>query len=93
LGLGFGDEPKPPWQMQYAFFLVNPADGSRVIFSNATFGQKAAYGDLKNRVQFMRNSRGENIIPIVKLSSTTMKTAWGVKSRPHLEIGNCSGCA
>jgi hypothetical protein len=83
---GFDGAPKPPWSMQYAFYLVNPEDGSHVIFSNATFGQKAAFGDLKGRVQFMRNLRGENVIPVVKLSSTTMKTRFGTKARPHLEI-------
>lgn len=83
---GFDGEPKAPWSMQFSFYLVNPQDGSHVIFSNSTFGQKAAFGDLKSRVQFMRNLRGENVIPVVKLSSTTMKTRFGTKARPHLEI-------
>jgi hypothetical protein len=83
---GFDGEPKPPWSMQYSVFLVNPENGSKIISSNSTFGQRAAYSDLKGRVQFMRNFRSQSVVPIVELSSVMMKTRFGTKARPHFEI-------
>jgi hypothetical protein len=83
---GFDDEPKPPWQMQYSIYFVNPETGEKIISANSTFGQKAAYADLKDKVQFRRRYRGEHVVPVVELSSRTMKTRFGLKPRPHFEV-------
>jgi hypothetical protein len=83
---GFDGKPKPPWVMAYNIFLVNPNDGSRLVCSNSTWGQKAAFHDLRDRVGFMRKYKGAHVVPVVKLSSTSMKTRFGMKTRPHFEI-------
>lgn len=79
-------KPKPPWSMQYTVFMANPEDGSRIISSNSTFGQRAAYADLKDRVSFMRKYRGAPLVPVVELSSKPMKTRFGTRSRPDYKI-------
>jgi hypothetical protein len=82
----FNGHPKGPWQLQYTIYLVDPADGSKLICSNSTFGQKLAYEGLKERVQFMRALRGERVFPLIELSSKSMRTRFGTKIRPHFEI-------
>jgi hypothetical protein len=83
---GFDHQPKPPWSMAYNVFLVCPADGSRLICSNSTFGMKAAYYDLKDKVGFMRKYKGAHVVPVIKLASVMMKTRFGMKTRPHFEV-------
>jgi hypothetical protein len=34
----------------------------------------------------MRSIRGARVVPVVKLTSATMKTQWGTKQRPEFEI-------
>jgi hypothetical protein len=77
---------EPKGQLQYSVFMVDPKDGSKIVSSNSTFGQKAAFDELKDRVKFMRNLRGARVVPVVELSSKQMKTRFGVKIRPHFEI-------
>jgi hypothetical protein len=45
-----------------------------------------AFGDLKERGSSMRKLRGERVIPVVELSSKSMKTKWGMKLRPDFRI-------
>lgn len=45
-----------------------------------------AIEDLLTKIRFKRKILGENVVPIVKLSETFMKTRFGGRQQPHLEI-------
>jgi hypothetical protein len=53
---------------------------------NSTVGQRIAFENLKERTEFMRRLRGENVYPKVMLSSASMRTRYGIKQRPDFEI-------
>jgi hypothetical protein len=75
-----------PIKDNYAIELLDLRDGSKFIFSNATWGHQKCFFDLRERVRSMRLLRGEHVYAIVSPSSVPMKTRFGVTQRPHLEI-------
>jgi hypothetical protein len=82
----FNGNPRGPWQLQRSIFFVDPNDGSRLISSNSTFGQKLAYEEIKSKIQFMRQARGCRVFPLIEFSSKQMKTRFGVKARPYFDV-------
>jgi hypothetical protein len=82
----FNGNPKGPWARNYTVHLVDPKTGAKIIVSNSTVGMRIAYQELKERTQFMRKFRGENVYPEVMLSEAQMRTSFGMKLRPHFEI-------
>jgi hypothetical protein len=82
----FTGDPRGPWVKNYTVHLVNPGTGEKLSVSNSTTGQKIAWQNLKERVAFMRNFRGELVYPEVLLSSKSMKTHYAFKARPDFEI-------
>src|ERR1700730_16116556 len=59
----FPGNPKGPWLRIDTIHLVDPETGAKLIVSNSTVGQRIAYQNLKERTQFMRRFRGENVFP------------------------------
>jgi hypothetical protein len=83
---GFDGNPRPPWVRQHVVYLLNLADASVATFINSTVGAAIAVSRLKDRVRWMRQLRGERIVPVVKLDSKPMKTKFGQKMRPEFTI-------
>ena len=83
---GLDEKPRPPWQKEFIVYLVNPTDASIYTFINSTMGAQIAFDRLKSKVVLMRQMRGANVVPIVKLDSQAMKTKFGQKIRPEFTI-------
>ena len=66
--------------------LLNPLDAAFFTFINGTVGAAIAVDRLKNKVVWMRQLRGSNVVPLVKLDSKPMKTRFGQKMRPEFTI-------
>jgi hypothetical protein len=75
-----------PYVLNFTVYLVDPETGARVITSNSTIGQGIAFGNLHDRVSFMRRLKESRVYPIIMLSSATMKTKFGERKRPDFEI-------
>jgi hypothetical protein len=85
LRLGIDNNPRPPWQLNYAVYLLNPADASLYTYVNSTMGAKIAWIKLRERVQLMRALRGAGVFPVVELASAPMKGKFA-KTRPEFKI-------
>jgi hypothetical protein len=83
---GLDGQPRPPWVKQSIAYLLDPKDASVFTFINGTVGAAIAIGRLKDKVKMMRALRGERVVPVVELSSTPMKTQFGMKQRPNFAI-------
>jgi hypothetical protein len=84
---GLNGEPRPPWQLQFAAYLLNPANGLTYTFVNSTIGARIAVERLQECVRRMRLLRGTDVVPIVELSSAPMRTRnFGIKQRPDFKI-------
>jgi hypothetical protein len=82
----FDNAPSAPWELHFGCYLVGLEDGAAYTFLNKSHGAERAVRDLKSRVERMRLLRGELVLPIVELSSATMKTRYGSKQRPEFAI-------
>jgi hypothetical protein len=81
----FGD-PKGPWVLTYAVCMICPETGARFISSNSTVGQSAAFYALRSQVRWKRKIVGEHVTALVNLSSSLMRTKFGLKPRPAFDI-------
>ena len=57
-GEDFNGKPVGPYALNFTVYLVDPETGARLICSNSTTGQSIAFGNLRDRVAFMRRLRG-----------------------------------
>jgi hypothetical protein len=55
--LGIDGKPRPPWQLNYVVYLLNPHDASVFTSINATTGQRIAFERLVDKMKFMRALR------------------------------------
>jgi hypothetical protein len=85
-GLGLDNKPRPPWQLNYVVYLVNPDTGDTYTFLNSTTGARIAVERLDDKFRWMRRMRGLSVVPIVRLDSRPMKTKTGPKMRPEFTI-------
>ena len=83
---GLDSKPRPPWVRQHIVYLLDPADAGLFTFINGTVGASIAVDRLKTKVVWMRQLRGANVVPVVKLDSKPMKTKFGQKQRPEFTI-------
>jgi hypothetical protein len=79
-------KPRGPWQAQYIVHLLDPKTMDRFSYATGTTGGGIAVRDLRDKVQWMRRLRGQNIYPVVTLSDKFMKTRFGGRQRPHFVI-------
>jgi hypothetical protein len=85
--IGMDGRPRPPYAMTYVIYMVDAEKtGAVYTFANSTFGSMLCYTNLEEQVAVMRMLRGAHVFPIVRLSKRPMKTAYGMKTRPALEI-------
>jgi hypothetical protein len=70
---GLDGQPRPPYQMQWAVYLLSPHDASRYTYINGTTGHRIAYERLEDRIKDMRFLRGENLVPIIRLHTAPMR--------------------
>jgi hypothetical protein len=84
--LDLNGQPRPPWQLAYIVYLLDPRTAEKFTFINSTVGARMAVKQLQDRVASMRMLRGTNVIAEVELASRPMKTKYGQKLRPHFHI-------
>jgi hypothetical protein len=84
--IGLDGKPKQPWVESYAAYLFDPKTATVYTSINSTVGQRIAVERLSERMALMRQFRGDNIVPITRLSSVIMKTRFGQKPRPDFPI-------
>jgi hypothetical protein len=83
---GIDGKPRPPWQKQYIVYLLDPSSAAKFTYANGTTGARIAVENLKDQVKWMRALRGNNVTPLVELSTKPMKTKFGQKLRPEFKI-------
>ena len=83
---GPGGEPSEPWRHLSVIYLVDTVTAESFTLANSTAGMWSCFRDLKDRVKTMALLRGHMVRPFVKLASRKMKTSYGMKNRPHLEV-------
>jgi hypothetical protein len=83
---GLDNKPKAPWALVYVLYLVNPITGQMFTYVNSTVGTRIAYSKLLDQVCTAQSLRGEDVVPIIRLSTKPMKTEFGERPRPHYEV-------
>jgi hypothetical protein len=78
--------PRGPWQAQHVVYLLDPITMDRFTFPTGTVGGAIATRDLTDKVKWMRKFRGENVFAVVSLRDEFMRTRFGGRQRPHLEV-------
>jgi hypothetical protein len=83
---GLTGEPRPPWQLNYVVYLVDPATASTFTFSNSTTGARVGTAKLRERIEMMQTLRGMGVAAMVRLDKRPMPTKYGTKQRPEFVI-------
>jgi hypothetical protein len=83
---GLDGNPRPPWQLNFAVYLLDGATAEMYTFVNSTTGARIAFERLNDKLDTMRFLRGENVVPLVALDGRPMKTAFGTKMRPEFTV-------
>lgn len=84
--VGIDGRPRPPYQPNYAVYMLNPTDGAAYTIINATVGVRIAVEHLVDKVKYMRMLCGSRVVPVVKLTATLMKTKFGGRMRPEFKV-------
>jgi hypothetical protein len=84
--LDMNDDPTPPWKRAFGVYLVNEKTGTLYTYCNTTVGARMAIEQLSEAVTVMCLLRGEDVLALVDLQRRPFKTAYGMKSRPHLHV-------
>lgn len=90
-GTDLNDRPKGPWQQQTFIYLIDVSkDGMMDEYTLAlgTIGGNIAIETLADKTKRMRdwnrkNGGSGNVVPVVKLSSTPMRTRFSAQPRPR----------
>ena len=80
--LGLDGKRRAPWQVTRVVYLIRIPDGKLFTYLNSTFGAKLAVSGLREQVGVMRELRGTDVRPIVRLDKAPFKTKFGMKIRP-----------
>ena len=75
-----------PWQAQHILYLLDPATMEKYTVATGTVGGRIAVSDLRDKIVWMRKTRGPSIYPVVVLSDKHMNTRFGGRQRPHFGI-------
>jgi hypothetical protein len=84
--LDLAGKPRPPWAKNYAIYMVDLVTGTLYSFVHDTTGARICFDQFQESVIVMQALRGANVLPVVQLEQRPMKTQFGMKSRPHLQI-------
>lgn len=83
---GMNGEPTPPWRHTVVAYGIDPIGAGTYTYVSATIGGHIAVDQLNDAIDTMKMLRGEQVMPLVRLTDRPMKTKFGLKSRPHFEI-------
>ncbi len=83
--MGLDGEPKDPWQNTRVIHAVNTKTAETITITNSTVGMRIAFEALAEAVATMRTAH-PHALPVIELSSASMKTQRGQKLRPHFRI-------
>jgi hypothetical protein len=78
--------PEAPWQLCHVIYFIDLSSFELFTAINSTFGQKIAWGKLRDQVTWCSALRRQPMLPIVELSSAKMKTKKGTKQRPFFNV-------
>jgi hypothetical protein len=79
-------QPRPPWALYFVTYLWSPDDASEFTAVNSTKGMLIAWERLHDRIDRMRWMRGADVVPLIALDTSLMKTKYGEKQRPEFTI-------
>jgi hypothetical protein len=82
----FNGELQGPWSHAYFVHLLDPKFAGLFTYVTSTIGGRIAWHRLRDRVQWMAALRGFNALPVVTLSSWSMKTKFSPTGRPAPEF-------
>ena len=82
---GINGEPADPWKDTRYLRLIDPRTGQDYTFVTDTYGGRKAVGDLKSQINNVRFAY-PGAVPVVQLSTTMMKMAFGLKPRPEFKV-------
>jgi hypothetical protein len=82
----YTNAPKAPWARSFGAYLLDIWTPELLTFANGTVGATNAVTSLRDKMIIMRALRGEDVLPMVGLSSRTMKTKHGPKLAPAFQI-------
>jgi hypothetical protein len=82
---GLNGEPADPWKDTRYLRLIDPRTGLDYTFVTDTYGGRKAVGDLKSQIANVRFAY-PGAVPLVRLGSTMMPTAFGLKPRPEFKV-------
>jgi len=80
-----GDK-RGPWQAQHILYLLDPMTMDKFTFPTGTVGGRIAISELRDKLVWMRKTRGDNIFAVVTLADKHMNTRFGGRQRPHFNI-------
>jgi hypothetical protein len=75
-----------PWKAQIAIGLLEPKSKELVTFVSGSTGGRIAARELEKQTALERRFGNPRALPIVALSERTMKTKFGSRLRPHLNV-------
>ena len=83
-GLGLNDKPRPPWQLNYVVYLLNPDTADTYTYLNTTPAHTSRTSGWKQVPLDAPDARP--VVPIVRLDNRPMKTSDGPKMRPEFTV-------
>jgi hypothetical protein len=83
--IGPSGDRQDPWQDTRAVYMADPATAKAYTFITTSMGGHEAVRALSGQITRMRVAR-PGAVPIVELRSAEMKTRYGLKSKPVLEV-------
>jgi hypothetical protein len=83
-------EVRDPWAYTNYIYLVHPTTTELFTFSTSTIGGSQCVADLAGQIGRVRGTHPD-AIPIVGLHSGSMKTRYGQKAKPVLEVTGWRG--
>jgi hypothetical protein len=75
-----------PWQAQHVLHLLDPRSMQKYTFATGTVGGRIAVSELRDKIVWMRKTRGPSIYPVVTLSDKHMATKFGGRKRPDFKV-------
>jgi hypothetical protein len=84
--LDLAGKPRPPWAKNYAVYMVDLIAGTLYSYVHDTVGARICFDQLRESIAVMQALRGARVLPVAQLDQRPMKTNFGMKSRPHLQI-------
>jgi hypothetical protein len=87
-GIGFNNEPQPPWRETWAVYLIDTVSATEYTFINSTMGAKVAVERLERKLEITQGLRGSNVRPRVKFESRPfpIKRLNVTKQRPEFTV-------